>query len=286
MRLSRFLTVLRETDLTEAQHQWDTPQFRSWFGKSRAKDDLGRPVVYYHGSAMNFDQFDLDRAGTGSGHPDETAIFLSSNPAHASTFAEIQGASYDDDHPDARPVHHQGAVYPCYVRLERPYKSKMTHYNTNRMIAEIKQAKAASCDGITFHRFSTISGHEHGAICVFSPDQIKSATGNSGAFSRDSSALSEAVRSITIAPNWRDPFRMLLLVNPSRVELDRIVGGASQQEVRVMLCEGRLYAWDANLCAHNEVIQALNLNSELLDGRVRRVVGILEDQERSQCESR
>lgn len=85
--------------------------------------------------------------------------------------------------------------------------------------------------------------------------------------------LTESIRSITISPVWRDPFRMLLLVNPSPVELDRmIVDGSSQQDVRVMLCEGRLYAWDAGLCAHNEVIQTLDMNTELVDGRIRTAI--------------
>jgi hypothetical protein len=181
--------------LTEAQHQWETPAFQRWFGRSQARDILGRPQVYYHGTAMDFDAFSLNPPVVGSGDPlNEPAIFLTKYPANASTFADVQGANYDDPHPDAQKVHHQGAVYPCYVRIERPYHSGMDHYDSDQMAKEIAHAKRRGHDGIIFAGFpARENGHEDGALCVFDPAQIKSAVGNSGTFSRRTPKLVEAM---------------------------------------------------------------------------------------------
>ena len=44
-----------------------TPEFKSWFGDSKVVDDSGEPLVVYHGTNQDFDEFDTLKLGTNTG---------------------------------------------------------------------------------------------------------------------------------------------------------------------------------------------------------------------------
>lgn len=76
--------------------------FRSWFGASKVVDDQGRPLVVYHGTGADLEQFKT-QGGAGKSH--ETGAFFSSNPATASTYTGgVNG----------------GNVLPVFLALENP----------------------------------------------------------------------------------------------------------------------------------------------------------------------
>lgn len=79
-----------------------TFNFRRWFGASKVVDDQGRPLVVYHGTGADLEQFNT-QGGRGKTH--ETGAFFSSNPATASTYTG--GAS-------------GGNVLPVFLNLENP----------------------------------------------------------------------------------------------------------------------------------------------------------------------
>lgn len=71
-----------------------------WFGNSKTVDSLGRPIVLYHGTGGNFDEFNFD---SGTGKNSKTGSFFSNNPNVASTYAPGR----------------TGSVMPVYLKLEK-----------------------------------------------------------------------------------------------------------------------------------------------------------------------
>lgn len=153
----------------------DNPAFRQWFGDSKIVDEHGAPRMAYHGSARSFDAFDMNKAGTGSGTEAENAIFVSTDPATASHYADVQGAGLGEN----PAVEHGGAVYPVYVKATNPYVSKLKGYNSADFAKEIAKARQLGHDSIMFPYVDYSS--ERQQIGVFSPEQVKSQF-NTGAF--------------------------------------------------------------------------------------------------------
>ena len=45
----------------ESRHKTSTPEFKAWFGDSKVVDDDGEPLVMYHGTNVEFDEFDPNK---------------------------------------------------------------------------------------------------------------------------------------------------------------------------------------------------------------------------------
>jgi hypothetical protein len=62
--------VKGDGDAPLRQLRTDTPEFRAWFGDSKVVDEQGAPLVVYHGTAAEFEEFDTiggTRSGFGKG---------------------------------------------------------------------------------------------------------------------------------------------------------------------------------------------------------------------------
>ncbi len=124
--------------------------FWRWFGDSKAVDDLGRPLVVYHGTNQDFDEFMLGAESQGhtTGAGPAKGFFFSENPANASGWASAVAGRRDDEtraaladayatkgnkaaskeEKDVASAFIKGyqefidgkVVYPAYVRLESP----------------------------------------------------------------------------------------------------------------------------------------------------------------------
>lgn len=150
--------------------QTGTPEFKAWFGKSKAVSTLGRPLVLYHGTRADVTEFRRGKdAAAGSG------IYLAQNPDKASAWAGVTNTS------DAAakqygytPSSPTGAkVLPVYAKIENPYRvdindSDSLHY------AKSGQAERDGYDGLHIPQV--------GEWVAFHPTQIKSAIGNRGTF--------------------------------------------------------------------------------------------------------
>lgn len=212
MRLSRFLQVLNE-----ARHQWDTPQFRAWFGTSKAVDAWNRPMVFYHGTASDFEQFSQNHDSTRTQGISRGYYFTPDRE-----FADSYTDSRDTD----------GSIMPVYLRATNPLRlptfvsdhdwvkilgpevmqipgipdRAQTYYwlkdgpayrgsDEDQVGTEmIALLKAHGYDAVVFpEKYGYGSNGAHGEVwCVFDPAQIKSAVGNKGAFAVDSPNLTEA----------------------------------------------------------------------------------------------
>ena len=155
--------------------------FHRWFGDSKAVDEHGRPQVLYHGTTEDFDAFDNTKTGKndrglwGRGH------YFSTSIANANSYALRQG---DAAH-----------VMPTYVSLKSPLILKTSKDLVTRMPdgTNYRELVGENLDGSKIKNIALSNGHDGviqvkpdgtiGDLVAYDPHQIKSAIGNTGAFS-------------------------------------------------------------------------------------------------------
>ncbi len=185
--------------------------FWRWFGASAAREPMlsskerwsdKKPLVLYHGTKHTFTSFRPTGTGTvshafGSYTTERHGMFFAESAEFAATFSEQGG--------DA----HGGRVIPVYLRVENPldlttgiseedeealrregvsirWLNNLHEYweafdgdNGARFVAALKNI---GFDGVMLTEENTSSGERENVWVVFSPTQIKSATGNRGTF--------------------------------------------------------------------------------------------------------
>ena len=124
----------------------DTKEFKAWFGESKIVDEDGDPLVLYHGTTGDFEEFDLSKANPESDFG--AGIYLTNAVADVGTNYAGEGPDLtnrlelerenierelEDSDGDVTPelidrlarerlsVVHGGAVLPVYVRMETPF---------------------------------------------------------------------------------------------------------------------------------------------------------------------
>lgn len=132
--------------------------FWRWFGDSKVVDQAGRPMVRYHATTADFDTFaPASHFGTA----------VQANAILAYTQRQAEG---------------EQRVMPVYLRIENPKRVE----DVTDWAAEVEQAKAEGHDGLVYANWGEFdgdaAGNPHDSYVVFSPEQIKSATGNDGSF--------------------------------------------------------------------------------------------------------
>ena len=170
--------------------------FTNWFGDSKVVDADGKPLVVYHGTDRNFTKFSKKQRGL--------AYYFTANPDQAASYAGTKNAN----------------VMPVYIKSENLYRggkeselleaikdgddyypysiSKIKEWMRDQNPAifhipsAIKALKRMGYDGFV----EVENGVEQ--FGVFSPNQIKSATGNQGNFSpTDASILNQSAYSFS-----------------------------------------------------------------------------------------
>ena len=219
--------------------QTNTPEFKQWFGKSKAVNKDGTPKVYYHGTAQNIAEFKPKQAG---------AIFLTDDPNFAEQFSDYSAdwmskhskqllspeheaelreklAKLKKDNPkDWGDKIDQFAkefvldklntgenIMPLYVRAENPFD-----YENSKHLQKIKENLTYPDDwmdslkdgdwssiesdevqnAIKAAGFDSFYVEEGGRknLAVYDPNQVKSAIGNIGTFSRESKDIRYSIR--------------------------------------------------------------------------------------------
>lgn len=160
-----------------------TTGFSKWFGDSKVTDADGNPMVMYHGTKSDFSQFDIGKFGATDGGFLGKAFYFSPDPAEASVYAESVTSPYGTS---------SGAnVMPVYLSAKNPLEWELGTKESS-LLAEKRRELGA--DGFvqwaqdqgydSVHLTSKAIGNMPGENqwAVFSPKQIKSATGNNGDF--------------------------------------------------------------------------------------------------------
>jgi len=158
----------------------------AWFGKSKVIDDRGDPLPVFHGTADDFDSFDIRHGGKATGAEDTaTGFWFSRHPRRANLAAQ-DAAVQKNDRSDA--IYEEGAnVMPVLLRMERPKLYAGWVPDSERAQAQIDGARATGHDGVVWLRGEHLDGRgtPSGPVYfVYEPTQIKSAIGNIGSYSR------------------------------------------------------------------------------------------------------
>ena len=152
----------KQSAQNKPRNQTETPEFKAWFGDSKVVDESGKPLVVYHGTHGDFKEFKPNESLGG-------LIFLSESAKEAGAFASVRGAN----------------IIPVYLKAEKVWP-KVIHASDEARIA--KKAKKLGYDAIRVR--DDIRGEINWA--VFSPTQIKSATGNRGTFDPNEADMTKA----------------------------------------------------------------------------------------------
>ena len=134
----------------------------------------GEPLVAFHGSAWDFQRFDLFKAGQGRGSPEERALFFTFDPWTATQSAIVAGAGHASGVPTHTGVmaHNSGVIYPVWLRATNPAVSSIDRYRPSAIAAQLEEARTSGRDAVIFPNIQTVG--ERGTIAVFSPDQVRS----------------------------------------------------------------------------------------------------------------
>nr|WP_319265278.1 LPD23 domain-containing protein [uncultured Draconibacterium sp.] len=175
---------------TEPKFRTDTPEFKNWFGNSKVVDENGKPLVVYHGTNREFSIFQQGRVGAMYFSDDITyskgygknimPVYLkiekladltdTESDAYKLAVKEFNksggwefsdGAMDERDTPDYDP-----ALDNSWELMDKPGMPEVLH--------------EAGYDG--FKMNETGGDEAFISYAVFSPTQIKSATGNNGEF--------------------------------------------------------------------------------------------------------
>lgn len=177
-----------EDGLTEFDQslQTETDAFKRWFGDSKVVDENGRPLVVYHGTKGDFSEFKRAAGSRFDGGWFGDGFYLTASPELASAYAMRER----DGSATSRP----SSVMPVYVKMENPYRvnlSELSHSEATNFTQQYGGNAGFEAwlaengyDGVIGYRDPAIAGYGAGMweIVAFRPEQIKSATANSGAF--------------------------------------------------------------------------------------------------------
>lgn len=173
----------RPTNLTEKQWlQVRTPEFKEWFGDwendptnaSKVVDENGEPMVVYHGSRNRLTYFSKSFAGRNNPDVDVSRLgfFFIDDVEEAEYYTgktTNDGYERDGDTPQ---------VYNTFLNLRDPYEvstgKDATYYIDNN--TQVLYAEDDGYDGVI------VQGESNTVYLVFEPNNIKSATENTGSF--------------------------------------------------------------------------------------------------------
>lgn len=161
------------------------PNFRRWFGGSKAVDQYGEPRMFFHGTSKDadFNKMRVPRNGA----------WFAKSPEEASEYA-MQNDSMDlrpaptRENPWAyAPVNTASRVMPVYLNIQNPRR-----FDDPREFNDLLTAAGGSNykrgQGLLFDRFrdegfdSVVLGDDDVVTILRDPLQVKSATGNRGTY--------------------------------------------------------------------------------------------------------
>lgn len=198
--------------------QYETPEFKKWFGKSKTVDGEGKPIRYYHGTFLretwskkpkkDFTVFKSRlREGSAEKRGELGFVMVTPDPNFVDNFT---GAAIYGDNPELYIERRPGArVYPLYVKAENPFdyenpdhikklfgdkefidagktKAGVKYEAFRRNVTEGDwmdiEALAGTIRKAGFDGFYVNEDNVKN-LAVFDPNQVKSASGNRGTFS-------------------------------------------------------------------------------------------------------
>jgi hypothetical protein len=157
--------------------------FKRWFENSKVVDGSGKPLVVYHGTGADFSNFGLGRG----------AIYFTDDSSVASVYADHAEVDGSESAPN---------VLAVYLRIKNPLvideawaKENLDDEDGDRdwtiLDNVVYNSVKTGHDGVILRSVEDFAGMDangkrmirpYDQFIVFSPRQIKSATGNNGNF--------------------------------------------------------------------------------------------------------
>jgi len=158
----------------------ETPEFKQWFGDSKVVDEDGKPLVVYHGTNKKFTVFEGDTGYYTTKNIEDAEGYSMQRHRKFKLLGE-QGRKDDlFDKIGEAITKAKSRVMPVYVKMDNPLYIKKGQVGVHVKLTpeDIKEFKSQGYDGIIYN-----DGEE---IVAFDANQIKSATGNIGTYSKES----------------------------------------------------------------------------------------------------
>lgn len=197
----------------------NSKEFDNWFDNSAVVDENGEPLVVFHGTMSNFNQFDQSHLGKEtralsaklgfffSGNPNISSSYtVKPNPYQNLWYSRKDGSWYERANEAALNMFGKtayrpgGNVMPVFLSIQNPYvvDYKGGDYSDIPFSKTINEARALGHDGVIMknardpgysEKLTGISDEDAEAAAniyvVFDANQVKSAIGNSGEYSKD-----------------------------------------------------------------------------------------------------
>lgn len=176
-----------QTQYFQAADKTNTPEFKKWFGDSKVVDADGNPLVVYHGSRTNIEQFDV-RQGRDEGFYGK-GIYFTPDSVNASGYAETAITGFT-----AGPN-----IIPAYISLQKPFvvnwsenevsaKDFVARLNEIGAEALTEELKTQGYDGVMVYAENIDRINKLDEVVAFEPEQIKSVF-NRGTFDPNDSRI-------------------------------------------------------------------------------------------------
>jgi len=157
---------------------------------SKVVDENGEPLVVYHGTPDGrFTEFREDKQASNTKLDDSSGFFFTPDKKYAESYADWE----DEDSYIERllsgndaPNNANKDIKPVYLRIINPIDANTGHKGSKEIF---NAAKENGNDGV----FSNQTANKMNEIVAFNPNQIKSAIGNSGGFSKESNNIHKAL---------------------------------------------------------------------------------------------
>lgn len=175
-QITRLAPNGKPSNLDEKQYNTvRTPEFKDWFGDwendpenaSKFVDENGEPEVVYHGTNAEFDTFDLEQKRFGV---HDKGIFFTPKLSAAKQYGDIQ-----------MPVFLSAKTLD-YTKMDRNDSFSKLRSKENELL------NTTTKEGVVLET-SDKEGSGVKQYVVFDPNQVKSATGNAGTFSKESNDI-------------------------------------------------------------------------------------------------
>jgi hypothetical protein len=217
----------------------DTVPFKRWFGNSKVVDAQGKPLVVYHGTADDFDVFELNAEGASGIGAKEDGFFFTPDVDLASGFSRLAtkkgGTKFD--------TFGNSNVMPVYLSIKNPKvlqredvmseKRDQWVHDPAKIRAQIAKARKEGYDGLLLKDYLedfNVEGEYYikrgDQWVAFEPSQIKSATGNIGAYDVNNPDIRYSLSGSALPSDVEESGRkdnMTFLLQDKQIDLKRII---------------------------------------------------------------
>ena len=172
----------------------DSDAFKRWFGDSKVVDAGGQPLVVYHGTRRDFNEFKtLNDLGAHFGTREQAGVFVSEEEGGLyggnilPVLLSIQNPLRLEDHGSFYAAKVVPQLQSLGILTKEVYESQFSGEDGVRALQ--RAIERAGYDGVVYANTQEGSGDSY---IAFRPEQIKSATGNRGTFDPNDGDISHS----------------------------------------------------------------------------------------------